>query len=169
MRVSADFSDVKDNVAVPKDDYVVRIDSVLVKPSSTKMSTLMETTFIIEGGDYDGQRLRAWPIISGKSRAGDPLIPREFCNLIEAAAVDWTCAHCGASGARAIARGTGPVEAGGNGLTKGRYFCPDCSKPFAVKDLETDDFIGRRILASVDIDTSVDPERNKFVAYHPIP
>ena len=169
-KITADFGDVQEYAPVPKDIYTVRIHECIPKASKSKLSTLLDLTFVIEGGDYDNRRLKAWPVVAGSSRAGEALIPRDYAKIIEATGVDWECEHCHATGPRPFQRGTGPVDAGGNGLLKGKLYCPDCLKPMKPS-IETNDLIGKRLLVAVVIETmeGSDTETNRINDYQQLP
>ncbi len=140
---------------VPRDIYTVRIEEgtngLVARPK--KGSALMaECSLVIESGEHKDHRI--FPpyrvMLGGTKEDGTKHNLGRMCELVNATGVVWTCQQCGYVGGQ----GNKAIF-----LDKksGKYFCPECHKPAAIS-WETDDIIGKRVRAKVDIDKAQDSD-----------
>lgn len=71
-----------------------------------------------------------------------PLSTVDLCEFLTHTGVPWKCLNCNnAEAPRKFHIGTGPE---GDGITKGKYVCPDCKNTNTRITYNTDNFLGAR-------------------------
>jgi len=154
--MTADLNDAQGLTGpVPKDRYVTRIEEgpngLVVRPRKGD-ALMMECSLVIEAGEHKDHRI--FPpyrvMISGLKEDGTKHNLDRSMQLVNATGIEWTCQLCGYVGGK-----------GNKQLfldkKSGKYFCPECNKRAQVS-YETDDVIGKRVVAVVDIQKALDSE-----------
>lgn len=146
-RVGADLTNVKAFENIPDGIQTIRLHVCKPTISRETKNPMIENTWKVEGGEYDGREIRYDNVVlSGKSKEGNPIVPFTLVSLLEALEAPWRCGNCGVEGARDFLRGKGPED---DGLVKGQIYCPDCSQPVNI-EFDTDDLEGKRCLGDID-------------------
>jgi hypothetical protein len=168
--MTANLSAAEKREALPKGTPIAHIHSCVAKAGKAPSKALyIDITWRIDefpeaGPSAVGRDIRFDNVMyGGLGKTGDPINTDKFAQLLEAADIPWECEECHAGGMapHEFTKGTGPD---GNGLTKGKYYCPDCRQIMNV-GFDPDLFIGRRCRIAIDID---DKGYNTVKAYGPI-
>lgn len=153
--LTADLNDAQGLAGpVPKDWYTVRIEegpNGLVERPRKGDALMAVCSLVIESGEHKDHRI--FPpyrvMLAGNKEDGTKHNLSRSCELVNATQISYTCQQCGFVG--------GPGQPLFLDKKSGQYFCPQCHKRAAIS-YETDELIGKRVRALVDLEKAMDSD-----------
>lgn len=166
-RLTSDLSSVQEFQPLPRGIYQAVVVKAEYKKSKNENPMCVLDWKILEGEGHGKEIRFDHLLLGGKTQAGGDMPLFRLCNFLDATGTPWGCTACNSpEEGRRFHIGTGPE---GDGLVKGKYYCPDCKTPELKITYDTDNFLSQRARIKVTIGSisGSDREKNEIDGYMP--